>query len=188
MTWLPTVMCFYTEDVAFKQAQNLGPLFGNEDENVKIIDGDQTTRKLEPVSRQPLPCRWTRCLPMPVKMPSLRHCRHRAGCLQKRVRTHEVGQSHEAPRSAWQRLAPIGFLRTCGISLIGSSDSALASITPMGNDFARPATSTQIACSPAALLRPLTATGSMGVAVSHVSTGSLRQGAEAFWSRRICSR
>jgi hypothetical protein len=42
------VMWFYTEDAAFTWIQSLGPMFGNENENVKIINGDKiTTRKLE---------------------------------------------------------------------------------------------------------------------------------------------
>jgi len=46
MTWLPMVMWFYTEDAALKWIQSLGPLFGNEDEDIKVINGDQvTTRK-----------------------------------------------------------------------------------------------------------------------------------------------
>jgi len=48
MTWSPMLMWFYTEDAAFKWIQSLGPLFGNEDEIVKLINGDQvTTRTLE---------------------------------------------------------------------------------------------------------------------------------------------
>jgi len=41
------LMWFFTKDAAFKWVQKLGPLLGNEDENVQIINGDQiTTRKL----------------------------------------------------------------------------------------------------------------------------------------------
>ena len=48
ITWIPMVMWFYTIDAAFKWIQGLGPLFGNENEDVKIINGDQnTSRKLE---------------------------------------------------------------------------------------------------------------------------------------------
>jgi len=48
ITWIPMLMWFYTEAAAFKWVQNLGPPFGNESENVSIINGDQTTmRKLE---------------------------------------------------------------------------------------------------------------------------------------------
>ena len=39
------LMWFYTEDAAFMWVQNLGPLFGNESENVSIINGDQTTTR-----------------------------------------------------------------------------------------------------------------------------------------------
>jgi hypothetical protein len=48
MNWIPMLMWFYTEDAAFKRIQNLGPLFGNEHENIKVIHGDLTkTRRLE---------------------------------------------------------------------------------------------------------------------------------------------
>ena len=53
MTWTPML---YTEDAAFKWIQSLGPLFRNEDEDVKVINGDQvTTRKLEYGAQQYTP-------------------------------------------------------------------------------------------------------------------------------------
>jgi len=41
MTSVPMLMWLFTEDAAFKWVQKLSPLFGNEDENVQIINGGE---------------------------------------------------------------------------------------------------------------------------------------------------